>query len=96
MAKAYMCDGCKKLITENDIRIVLHGYSVHHNIANEDMPKGYGIGIPEEFCSFKCLANWADEQQKLLDDYEALCLKRAEKIGKIVAKYAEKGKKHDY
>ena len=78
MAKAFMCDNCKKLITEDEIRIVLHGYSVHHNMTKRDTPKGYGIGIPEEFCSFTCLANWADEQQKLLDDYKALCDKRKE------------------
>jgi len=81
MAKAYMCDCCKKLISENDLRITLSGYTVHHNEENAQMPKGYLLGFPEEFCSFMCLANWADEQQKLLNDYKALCAKRAEKNG---------------
>ena len=76
MAKAYMCDCCKKLIAPNDLRINLAGYTVHHNEENNDIPKGYGIGIPEEFCSFKCLANWADEQEKLLTDYIALTERR--------------------
>ena len=39
------------------------------------MPKGYSVGIPEEFCSFTCLANWADKQQKMLNDYKQLCKK---------------------
>lgn len=69
MAKAYMCDQCKKLITEDDIRISLNGYIVHHNDRNKEMPKGYEIRKPEEFCSFSCLSEWAIEQQKLLDDY---------------------------
>jgi hypothetical protein len=74
--KAYMCDNCKKAITENDLRITLSGYTVHENEKSASMPKGYSVGIPEEFCSFTCLANWADEQQKMLNDYKQLCKKR--------------------
>ena len=33
------------------------------------MPKGFSIGKPEDFCSFDCLSEWAQEQQKLLDEY---------------------------
>lgn len=72
MAKAYMCDHCKKLITEDDIRITLSGYTVYQNESCGDMPQGYGIGFPEEFCSFTCLSEWAIQQQALLDDYKKL------------------------
>jgi hypothetical protein len=74
--KAYMCDHCKRAITENDLRITLLGYTVHENEKNHLMPKGYSVGMPEEFCSFTCLANWADEQQKMLNDYKELCEKK--------------------
>jgi hypothetical protein len=63
-------------MTENDLRITLLGYTVHENEKNHLMPKGYSVGIPEEFCSFTCLANWADEQQKMLNDYKELCEKK--------------------
>lgn len=76
MAKAYMCDSCKKLIKGDDIRITLNGYTVHHNEDNAEMPKGYGLGFPEEFCSFTCLADWATEQQWLLEDYLELVKNR--------------------
>lgn len=73
MAKAYMCDHCKKLITEDDIRISLSGYCVHQNEKSDKMPRGYGVGIPQEFCSFSCLAAWAQDQQGMLDDYKKMC-----------------------
>jgi len=75
MAKAYMCDSCKKLIKEDDVRITLNGYTVHHNESNTEMPKGYGFGYPEEFCSFACLVDWATEQQWLLEEYLELAKK---------------------
>ena len=75
MAKAYMCDRCKKLIKEGDIRITLNGYTVHHNEGNAEMPKGYGFGIPEEFCSFTCLVDWATDQQWFLEEYLELAEK---------------------
>lgn len=81
MAKAYMCDLCKKLISESDVRIRLFGYTVNHNENKARMPKGYSVSLPEEFCSFRCLANWADEQQKILDDYEQLCKDTEQKKG---------------
>ena len=75
MAKAHCCDQCGKLIKDSDIRITLTGFSVMQNIENNDMPKGFSIGKPEDFCSFLCLSEWALEQQKLIDEY----LKIAEK-----------------
>ena len=76
MAQAYVCDCCKKRITKNDIRINLHGYSVSHNLQNNKMGKGYGISFPEDFCSFDCLAKWANEQQLILNDYLEIVEKR--------------------
>ena len=69
MAKAHCCDQCGKLIKDRDIRIILGGFSVLQNRENNDMPKGFSIGDPEDFCSFTCLSEWALEQQKLLDEY---------------------------
>lgn len=39
------------------------------NRESENMPKGFSIGKPEDFCSFTCLSEWALAQQKLLDEY---------------------------
>ena len=69
MAKAHCCDQCGKLIKDSDIRITLDGFSVLQNEENNDMPKGFSIGEPEDFCSFTCLSEWALDQQKLLDEY---------------------------
>lgn len=69
MAKAHCCDQCGKLIKESDIRINLDGFSVLQNRENNEMPKGFSIEHPEDFCSFTCLSEWALEQQKLLDTY---------------------------
>jgi hypothetical protein len=81
MSKAITCDQCGKLIADNDIRIVIHGYTVIHNAAKPDTKhKGYGIGYPQDFCSMTCLAQWAEGQQELLDDYLAL-VKRREGAG---------------
>ena len=65
MAKAYMCDQCKALITEDSIRISLAGYEV---VGAREKRKGYLIRQPQDFCSFTCLAEWASEEQKSLDD----------------------------
>ena len=67
MAKAHCCDQCGKLIKESDIHINLDGFSVLQNRENNEMPKGFSIEHPEDFCSFTCLSEWALEQQKLLD-----------------------------
>ena len=69
MAKAHCCDKCGKLIKDSDIRITIDGFSVLQNRDNKKMPKGFSIGKPEDFCSFDCLSEWAQEQQKLLDEY---------------------------
>ena len=69
MAKAHCCDQCGRLITDRDIRITIDGFSVLQNMENNDMPKGFSIGAPEDFCSFTCLSEWALEQQKLFDEY---------------------------
>lgn len=78
MAKAFSCDNCGKLITDKDIRIVLNGYEIMQNRENGEMPKGYDIGKPEEFCSFNCLSEWALNEQKMLDDYLKLITAHAE------------------
>lgn len=75
MAKAHCCDQCGNLIKDSDIRITLDGFSGLQNKKNKKMPKGFSIGKPEDFCSFSCLAEWALEQQKMIDEY----LKIAEK-----------------
>lgn len=70
MSKAFECDNCGKKIGENDIRVVLNGYTVLHNQADARSKfQGYGIGHQDDFCSFTCLAQWAESQQGLLDDY---------------------------
>lgn len=76
MAKAHCCDQCGKLIKDSDIRIALDGFYVLQNQENEKMPKGFSVRHPEDFCSFSCLAEWALEQQKFLNEY-----------GEIVEKY---------
>ena len=67
--KVHICDQCKKMIAENDIKIILTGYEVIHNQTEQRLPKGYKIARPEEFCSFDCLAKWSIRQQELLNDY---------------------------
>ncbi len=67
--KAYQCDQCGKLIDSNDIRITVKGYEVLQNRSNNNMPKGFGINYPQDFCSFTCLSGWALEQQEMLDEY---------------------------
>ena len=69
MAKVHCCDQCGKLVKNSDIRITLDGFSVLQNRNNNDMPKGFSIGKPNDFCSFTCLSGWALEQQKMLDKY---------------------------
>ena len=69
MAKAHCCDQCGNLIKDSDIRITIDGFSVLQNRENNDMPKGFSIKQPEDFCSFTCLSEWAQEQQKLLAEY---------------------------
>ena len=76
MAKAHMCDQCKKLITEDGVRISLSGYVV---MDARKKRRGYSIRQPQDFCSFTCLAAWANEEQKMLDDYLIL----AEKYGRV-------------
>ena len=76
MAKAFVCDCCKKTMTGNDIRISLSGYKVSHNLQNNKMGKGYSIGFPEDFCSFDCLAKWANKQQLILNGYMEIVAKR--------------------
>lgn len=75
MAKAHCCDQCGKLIKDSDIRITLAGFSILQNMESSDMPKGFSIGDPEDFCSFTCLSGWALEQQKLLDEYSGIAEK---------------------
>lgn len=72
MAMVCQCNNCKKIIEKDDIKINLLGYKVSHNSSSKKLPMGYGIEIPEDFCSFNCLSEWAKEQQKLLDDYMEL------------------------
>lgn len=75
MAMVCQCNNCKKIIGKDDIKINLIGYKVSHNAFSTQMPKGYAIGIPEDFCSFGCLAEWATEKQKMLDEYIELANK---------------------
>lgn len=72
MANAHCCDVCGKLIKDSDIRITLNGFSVIQNRENNDMPKGFSIGKPEDLCSFDCLSEWALETQKMLDEYKEI------------------------
>lgn len=86
MAKSYCCDQCRKLIKDSDIRIILDGFSVLQNRENGNMPKGFSIGKSEDFCSFRCLSEWALEQQKMLDEYLEIVEKHygeALKYGKV-------------
>jgi hypothetical protein len=78
VAKTCVCDNCKAQIGNNDIRISLKGFTVRHNENKAEMPKGFSVETPEDFCSFTCLANWADEQQVILDDYKKICAKRSD------------------
>ena len=75
--KAHCCDQCGKLIKDSDIRITLDGFAVLQNLESGDMPKGFSIGKPEDFCSFTCLSEWATEQQKMLNDYLKIVGKEA-------------------
>ena len=52
MAKAYCCDQCGELIKDDDIRITIDGFSVLQNRENENMPKGFSVVNPKDFCSF--------------------------------------------
>ena len=75
MSKAHACDTCGKLITDSDIRITLDGYKVIQNEEQKQIPMGYGIGMPGDFCSFTCLSEWATKQQGILDEYKELAKK---------------------
>ena len=61
MANARICDNCKKVI--DDVSITLKGYKVE---TKEKL--GYEIGHIEDFCSFNCLKEYAEKQQKLLEE----------------------------
>ena len=76
MAKAYCCDQCGELIKDDDIRITIDGFSVLQNRENENMPKGFSVVNPKDFCSFVCLSEWIMEQQRLLDKYIEISEKR--------------------
>lgn len=75
--QVHCCDSCGKLIKDENIRIVLNGFSVLQNEKNCEMPKGFSIKKPEEFCSFNCLSVWAEKNQKMLDDYMRILEKRS-------------------
>lgn len=75
MANVCQCDNCKKIIEENDIKINLIGYNVTQNLKSSKMPKGYEIKIPQDFCSFNCLSEWALKEQETLDEYKELAKK---------------------
>lgn len=79
MANVCQCDNCKKIIDADDIKIKLIGYEVSQNRRKRKQPMGFGLMKPEDFCSFKCLAEWAMNEQKLLDDYIELGQKYDEK-----------------
>lgn len=69
MANVCQCDNCKKIIGEDEIKIKLTGYEVSQNRRKRKIPMGYSVGFPQDFCSFDCLAEWAMNEQKMLDDY---------------------------
>lgn len=73
--KVHSCDQCGRVIKDTDIRVSIDGFSVIHNINNPKMPKGFSLQKPEDFCSFQCLANWALDTQKLLDQYKEIAKK---------------------
>lgn len=75
MANACQCDNCKKIIGDDDIKIKLLGFEVSQNRKKRKLPAGYGIQHPEDFCSFECMAEWALNQQILLNDYKKLAEK---------------------
>ena len=73
MAKVHCCDQCGQLIKDSDIRITIDGFAVLQNRENNDMPKGFAVKQPEDFCSFDCLAEWALEQKRVLEKYREIC-----------------------
>lgn len=75
MSKVHCCDLCGKMIKDSDIKISVLGFSVTQNMDNMEMPKGFSILQPEDFCSFDCLSKWAIENQKILDKYIELSKK---------------------
>lgn len=79
MAKVCQCDNCKKIIGEDEIKINLIGYEVTQNRRKRKIPMGYSVGIQQDFCSFDCLAEWALNEQKILDDYIELANKIEQK-----------------
>ena len=79
MANVCQCDNCKKIIGEDEIKINLIGYEVSQNRRKRKMPMGYSVGIPQDFCSFDCLAEWAMNEQKMLDGYIVLANKMEQK-----------------
>ena len=78
MAKAYCCDGCGKLIKENEVRIHLSGYEINRTARTNRMPSEFALRDPEEFCSFTCLAMWAEEEQGVFDDFLEVLKKHRE------------------
>lgn len=83
MASVCQCDNCKKIIGDDDIKIKLNGYEVSQNRRKRMYPMGYGIGKPEEFCSFTCLAEWATKEQEVLNDFKELGKKYEEKRNQL-------------